>query len=166
MGVHIYTPKHESQKTCLSTTRPSVLCADVVINQISCCCCCCCCCGSKITRLTSRYYSLLLGLRRSAGHKRTGPNKVSPSYTPVGLLSLTHHLRGTHLASPQRPIGLCARRNSNQPQTDALMCVDEDDNLTSMMEAALEEAPQEMVALVKRRNQELKVRVAWQSWFY
>lgn len=66
---------------------------------------------------------------------------------------------GTSLESSQQVIGPCARRKTKQTQTNALMCVDEDDNVISMMEAALEEASPEMVALVKRRNQALKVRI-------
>lgn len=45
--------------------------------------------------------------------------------------------------------------------------MDEDDNVTSMMEAALEDAPKGMVTLVKRRDQDLKVRVphAMAAWW-
>lgn len=50
----------------------------------------------------------------------------------------------------------CPTKQKNA-QTDELMNVDEEDNLVSAMEAALEEAPREMVLHVKRRNKELKV---------
>lgn len=46
------------------------------------------------------------------------------------------------------------------------MGVDDDDNITSMMEAALEQAPKEMITLVKRRDQELKVRIGCRDWCY
>lgn len=52
-----------------------------------------------------------------------------------------------------------AVRDETKTQTDALMNVDEEDNLVSIMEEALEEAPRDMVSVVKRRDKELKVRL-------
>lgn len=50
------------------------------------------------------------------------------------------------------------RRKTKTLQTNELMDVDKEDHNQSIMEAALETAPRDMVALVARRDQELKVR--------
>ncbi|CAM9400743.1 unnamed protein product, partial [Laminaria digitata] len=52
------------------------------------------------------------------------------------------------------------REHILDPEVDKLMDVDKEDNNQSIMEAALETAPRDMVALVARRDQELKKQIA------